>query len=153
MMHPLMAVLDTDGDGELSSEEIANAVVALQKLDTNEDGKITLDELRAFMAQRRPGGPAGRGRPGGPGRPEGARGPGGPAGRPGGPRGFGGPGGPQFIARLMQFDEDGDGKLSREELPPRMAQQMFDRIDTNGDGFLDKEELEQFSARRPGNRD
>jgi len=44
--HPLLVALDTDGDGELSAEEIANAATSLRKLDKNGDGKITRDELR-----------------------------------------------------------------------------------------------------------
>ncbi|HWH72425.1 MAG TPA: hypothetical protein VNT26_23895 [Candidatus Sulfotelmatobacter sp.] len=56
---PLMTALDTDGNGELSAEEIANASAALLKLDANGDGKLTREELR----------PKHPGRPGGPGRP------------------------------------------------------------------------------------
>ena len=48
----------------------------------------------------------------------------------------------------MQFDTDGDGKLTIEEVPERM-QQGFGEIDTNGDGFADAEELEaRLAARR-----
>jgi hypothetical protein len=56
--------------------------------------------------------------------------------------GRGGRGGGGFDP--MQWDTDGDGKLSREELPERM-QENFDEIDTNGDGFADEAE---FAARR-----
>lgn len=63
-----------------------------------------------------------------------------PPGGGGGP--LGGGGRPDF--NPMQFDSDGDGRLSREEAPERM-QAVFAEIDTNGDGFLDAEE---FAARR-----
>jgi predicted O-methyltransferase YrrM len=72
-MHTVMQALDTNGDGELSAEEIAGASQSLKKLDKNDDGKLSREELR-------PTGP-GRGGPDGPGR-------------PGGPEGFGGPRGP-----------------------------------------------------------
>ncbi|NUN53521.1 MAG: EF-hand domain-containing protein, partial [Planctomycetaceae bacterium] len=42
----LVLALDTDGDGELSAEEIANAPAALKKLDKNGDGQITREEMR-----------------------------------------------------------------------------------------------------------
>jgi len=67
--HPLIAALDTDGDGALSEAEIADAPAKLRALDTSGDGKITGDELPS---------PAPAGRPGG--RQEGGRGFGGPGG-------------------------------------------------------------------------
>ena len=42
---PFMAALDTNGDGVLEAQEIANAPAALIKLDTNLDGVITADEF------------------------------------------------------------------------------------------------------------
>ena len=42
---PLMKALDLDGDGMLSTEEIANAPESLATLDRNGDGRITPDEL------------------------------------------------------------------------------------------------------------
>jgi len=48
-----MATLDTNHDGVLSAEEIANAAASLLKLDKNGDGKLTQDEMRP----PRPGGP------------------------------------------------------------------------------------------------
>ena len=71
---PVMTTLDTNGDGELSGEEISASTEALKKLDKNGDGKLSREELRPEF-----------GGPGGPGRPDGPRG-GGPGGRgPGGP--------------------------------------------------------------------
>ena len=42
----LMRALDTDGNGELSPTEIANATTAMKSLDKNGDGILTGDELR-----------------------------------------------------------------------------------------------------------
>jgi len=58
---------------------------------------------------------------------------------------------------LMQFDKDGDKKLSREELPERM-QSMFERMDPNQDGFIDATEIAEMrrlkkgAGGRPGGR-
>jgi hypothetical protein len=58
---------------------------------------------------------------------------------------------------LMQFDKDGDKKLSREELPERM-QPMFERMDPNQDGFIDATEIAEMrrlkkgAGGRPGGR-
>ena len=67
---PIIAELDADHDGVVTTEELNAAPDALKKLDKNADGKLTPEE---FLAPRR-------------------RGPGGPSG-PGmrGPGGFGGP--------------------------------------------------------------
>jgi hypothetical protein len=90
-MNPLFMALDTNGDGVLDAQEIANAPAALKKLDKNGDGRLTEDEVRPAMG--------GRGGPGGPGgaNPE------------------------EMVSRLMQFDRDGDGRISKDELPERMA--------------------------------
>ena len=39
-MFPVMTALDSDGNGEISPEEIKGAVAALKKLDKNKDGNI-----------------------------------------------------------------------------------------------------------------
>ena len=60
--HPLIAMLDADGNGELSMKEIENAVVVLKKLDRNSDGKLTAQELpRPQFARGGPGSGRGRG--------------------------------------------------------------------------------------------
>src|SRR4051812_28082864 len=89
-MNPLMTALDTNNDGVIDAQEIANASAALKKLDKNGDGKLTQDELRPAL----PGGERG----------ERDRGP-------------GAMNADQMIARLMEFDKNGDGKLSKDELP------------------------------------
>jgi hypothetical protein len=151
---PLMQALDANNDGIIDATEIANASASLRKLDKNGDGQLTPDELRPEF---------GRGQgPGGPGAPGigGQRGPGGQPGqpppggqRPGAPGGAGGPPGApgagdagDSVARIMALDKDGDGKVSRAEMPERM-QRLFDQGDTNQDGFIDRAEAEAMAAR------
>ena len=45
-----------------------------------------------------------------------------------------------MVERMMSFDKNKDGLLSKSELPERM-QMRFDSMDANKDGFLSKEEL------------
>jgi len=47
----------------------------------------------------------------------------------------------------MQFDQDGDGRLSRTELPEQMQQRFMERADANGDGYVDRAEIEQLRSR------
>jgi hypothetical protein len=49
---------------------------------------------------------------------------------------------------LRQFDRNGDGKISRDEAPPRMLQRWND-IDTDRNGFVTLEELRARDARAP----
>jgi len=74
------------------------------------------------------------------------------------PPGFGGPfgqgrGGPgglgsgDFVEFVMGFDRNGDGKVSKDEMPERMKEQMLPRADTNGDGAIDKQEAEKMAER------
>ena len=53
------------------------------------------------------------------------------------------------MQRFLESDEDGDGRLSRDELPERMRQR-FERMDANGDGYVDREELEVMFERIRG---
>mgnify|MGYP000750952178 CR=1 FL=1 len=58
---PIVTALNTDRNGEISSEEIEDAVAALKKLDKNKDGKLTEDELRPSFGGSRGGFGGGRG--------------------------------------------------------------------------------------------
>ncbi len=100
---PLMQILDRDGDGILSPEEIGNASASLKSLDRNRDGQIDGSEMMPGRGRRGGFGPGGPGRfgpppegDGPPGGGPGRRGPGQfgpPPGGPGGPDEFGPPGG------------------------------------------------------------
>jgi len=60
------------------------------------------------------------------------------------PRGERGPGGGSVEAavnRLMAFDADGDGKLSKSEITDGRLQALMQRADANNDGVVTKEEL------------
>ncbi len=48
--------------------------------------------------------------------------------------------------RLAEADKDGDGKLTKDELPESM-QGFFSRLDANSDGVLDQEELAAMRER------
>ena len=102
-MLPIIAARDIDEDGEISAEEIQNATQQLKTLDKNDDGKLTFDELRPDFGGRRFRGREGererdRDREG-----EGRRN---RRGRGGDPT--------ERVNRLMESDEDGDGKLSED---------------------------------------
>ena len=144
-MSPLLAALDADKDGKISSSEIEKAVAVLKQMDKNGDGNLTQDELRPMGPPEGRGG-FGGGRPGFGGPPEGGRGPGqgGPEGGRGQGRGNFGP--EQMIARVMQGDTNGDGKIQKDEARGPL-QQGFDNADTNSDGSLDKSELEAMAKR------
>lgn len=113
-MSPIFAALDANGDGVIDAQELANAPAALKKLDRNGDGKITEEEVRPAFGGR------------------------------GGPGGGNAVNVDEVVARMLQFDKDKDGKLSKDELPERMAA-MMERGDLNKDGFLTREELVQLA--------
>jgi Spy/CpxP family protein refolding chaperone len=51
----------------------------------------------------------------------------------------------QIVERIMSFDRNGDGKITKDELPERM-QDLIARGDTNKDGALDKDEIKKLAA-------
>jgi len=134
-MFPLMKALDANNDGEISADEINNATAALKKLDRNKDGRLDHEELR----------PEFRGGPGGPGGDRDREG-----GRPGEGRSGGGPG--AFVDGMLErHDADKDGKLSGDEIPERMRQNLS-QVDTNDDKTVDRSELEAMARRFSGGR-
>ncbi len=98
--------LDTNEDGQLSSDELKDSrfLPMLERVDANNDDVVTKDELESFASR------AGRGRPGegrpGEGRPGEGRS-GGPEGRPAGgmPRPFGNVVPPEFIAQELGLSD------------------------------------------------
>jgi hypothetical protein len=56
-----------------------------------------------------------------------------------------------LVERLMSFDKNGDGKVTKDELPERMHA-LIEQGDTNGDGALDRAEIRRLAERmnRPG---
>lgn len=148
----LQEVLDTNQDGNLSSDEIKAAPASLKKLDKDGDGKLSAEEI-GWPPRRPDGMQGGRGRPGG--MQGGPGGPGGPDGMQGGPGGMqGGPGGPfggeaagrSFAERLMNRDADGDGQVTAKELPKSMRL-LIPLCDTNKDNAINRDEAEQFEQR------
>lgn len=121
---PLLLALDADKDGSISASEIENASKALAKLDRDGDGSLSPEELRPnFAAMARDGIPR-EGQPGANGAP-----------------------GKDVMARMFeQRDVNKDGKLSGDEIPERM-QQNVSRMDENGDGAIDKSEMEKAMAK------
>ncbi len=117
----ILKALDRNNDGKLQQIEIDMAVVVLRRMDRNENGEIEADEMVA-LPPRPSGGGGDRVRPGGGDRRRDFR-----------------------MPSIADLDKDGDGKLSKEEVPERM-QQRFDQIDGNSDGFIDKAEMDQLIA-------
>jgi Ca2+-binding EF-hand superfamily protein len=62
----------------------------------------------------------------------------------GGPGGSSGAISEEMVKTLMDFDKDGDGKLTKAEVPERM-QGLFDRGDLNKDGSLTRDELTKMA--------
>src|SRR4051812_15986423 len=64
--------------------------------------------------------------------------PGSPGGR--GPGGGGG-GGESLVTRMMAFDKNGDGQLTKDEVTDPRLTRLFERDDANQDGVVTKDEL------------
>lgn len=121
---PLMMALDADKDGTISATEIENASKALAKLDKDGDGALSAEELRPDFAAMAKDGVF-----------------------PGGQPGAGAAMGKEMMARMFeQRDADKDGKLSGDEIPERMRENVS-RVDENGDGAIDKAEMEKAVAK------
>jgi Ca2+-binding EF-hand superfamily protein len=131
---------DKNGDGKLTIDEVPEFIKPmLEGADANGDGAIDRNELATVAENMR----------------NRIRGPGGFPGGPGGPRGAGGFADRPFDAnqmtgRFLQYDRNGDGKLSANEVPPQ-AMGMLQGGDQNGDGAIDAAEM-QVIMRRMGER-
>ncbi len=162
--------MDTDGDGGISESEAGERWARLGKLDKDEDGKVTMAELRDGFAGARPGAgkpdgnrPVARkpdgdkpkgDRPDGD-KPKGDR----PDGdKPKGDRpdsdrredGKGRPGGrPEGGEFFKNADKNNDGKLSEDEVPEQLWGRIS-QLDKNEDGSVSKEEM--AAMRGPGGK-
>jgi hypothetical protein len=56
-----------------------------------------------------------------------------------------------FVARMMRFDDNQDGKLARDEVKDPRLQALFDRADADKSGEVTKEELTALFAREGAN--
>lgn len=146
----MVSSLDTDGDGEVSTDEITaafsaagldstNVASALSAIDTDSSGKLSIDELTtAVSSDMQSHGPEGMGGPP----------PGGPP--PGGPP----PGGsPDEAAQdiLSAYDADEDSTLSMDEVLKALDMEsddedgsvssVFSSLDSDGDGQINLAEL------------
>ena len=54
-----------------------------------------------------------------------------------------------FLPFIMEDDVNGDGRITREEIPEQ-AGGMFDRGDINGDDVITEDELNTMAGRRRG---
>jgi hypothetical protein len=131
--HDPMAMFDTDGNGAMSLAEVRQGAQAMfAKVDSDKDGRLSHDEMRAhhrMMGGRHPGkgGPhkAGGPTPGDHGTP-GGRGP-------------------------MHMDTDGDGAISLAEAQS-MLEGHFTRADANRDGSVTRAEMEAAHRDMHGRR-
>jgi Ca2+-binding EF-hand superfamily protein len=109
--NPLFAAIDQNQDGQLSLAELRAAAAVMKTLDKDGDGLLSLAECA-------PVGGGGHG---------------------------GGAADPQAeaaatVKTLMKFDLNGDGALTKDELPERM-QSLFAGADSDGNGVATRDEL------------
>jgi len=102
--------MDTNHDGKISMEEHAAAASKMfDKMDANKDGRVTASEMeaahKAITGQKAQKGEM------------------------------------TAADKIRMVDTNGDGVLTEEE-HARGARTMFEKMDTNGDGFLTKAEVQ-----------
>lgn len=108
---PVLSILDTNQDKEISANEMAAAPVALLKLDKNQDGKISEDEVTAGGARD---------------------------GQQGGQRRRRGPGIMRMMKANSALDADESGTMEEGEI--KNAAAALKKLDVNHDGKLTEEE-------------
>ncbi len=133
----IVRLLDSDQDGRLSRDELAELSNKFDHFDQDGNGQLDAREITHIFGSSR-----------GPQRIEAMR----DAPRRGSPaqtrkKGDGPGKGRNPQAVFDRFDADQDGFISKDEAPERM-QQHFDRIDQDGDGKASPDELKQAMARR-----
>lgn len=102
---------DTNKDGKLDRDERSELKGPAKNAAADDDGVVTLRELLDAMPS------------------EASRS------RQSAERG----GRPSPSEMFKRMDRNGDGKITKSEVPPQMLQR-WDRMDTNGDGFVDQQE-------------
>jgi Ca2+-binding EF-hand superfamily protein len=131
----LFTAADADKDGSLTRTELKGTFAKwFTDWDAEKSGSLTEDKLREGLNAALP-------RPNFGGRGFGGEGFGGQGG-PGGPGGRGGFGPATMLAGPMfsQADQDGDKKLTKDELTT-LADAWFDKLDTGGKGKLSQEQF------------
>lgn len=120
----LLPVLDSDMDGELSAEEIANASAALLEIDKNEDGELTRKEI---VPRHKKGKKAKNGKKAGKGKNAGKGKKGKRRMRPG----------PPILVKTIDLDDD--RVLSADEIEEAPTSLLT--LDTDNDGALSRDEM------------
>ena len=59
--------------------------------------------------------------------------------------------GGDLVTRMMEFDKDKDGKLTKGEVTDKRLHRLFARSDANNDGTVTKEELASLAAKEESN--
>ena len=112
---PVLVALDADRNKEISADEITNSPNAIGKLDKNQDGKLTEDEVSPQIGG--PGAPGGQNRP--------------PQERPGGMM--------RFMPIHATLDADRNNEIDDAEIKDSAA--ALRKLDRNNDGKLTSDEV------------
>jgi len=124
MIDQTFAQYDKNGDGLLAADELPEPMARMMGWwDQNGDGAVSREELAASMPNM-----------------------GNVAGGPGQRGGFDQQQMSQrMVGQMMQYDRNGDGHLTPNEVPPQMMG-MLQGADRNGDGAIDPQELQAMAG-------
>jgi Ca2+-binding EF-hand superfamily protein len=104
--------LDTNQDGKITRDELkADVSTLFSAVDTNKDGKVTQEEASQYFAAKHAEMKA------------------------------------KFADKLKESDKNKDGKWSKDELS-QLSQRRFSKLDTNSDGVVTQAELDAHRAER-----